>query len=38
MMIWCTLVQREGVEDRAAIKETVGSLNELGYPELVIVR
>ena len=30
------LVQCKGVEDRAAIKDTVESLNRLGYPELIV--
>ena len=29
-------VQRKDVEDQAAIKETVESLNRLGYPELIV--
>ena len=36
MMIWSTPVQCKGVEDQAAIKETVESLNRLGYPELIV--
>ena len=36
MMIWSMPVQCKGVEDRAAIKETVESLNRLGYPELTV--
>ena len=31
MIIWSTLVQCKSVEDQAAIKETVESLNRLGY-------
>ena len=30
------LVRCKGVEDQAAIKETVESLNRLGYPELIV--
>ena len=30
------LVQCKGVEDQAAIRETVESLNKLGYPELIV--
>ena len=36
VLIWSTLVQCKGVEDQAAIKETVESLNRLGYPELIV--
>ena len=36
MLIWSMLVQCKGVEDEAAIKETVKSLNRLGYPELIV--
>ena len=36
MMIWSMLVQCEGVDDQAAIKETVESLNRLGHPELIV--
>ena len=35
-MIWSTRGQCEGVEDQAAIKKTVESLNRLGYSELVV--
>ena len=35
-MISSMLVQCKGVEDRAAIKDTVESLNRLGYPELIV--
>ena len=33
MMIWSMPVQCKGVEDQAAIEETVESLNRLGHPE-----
>ena len=36
MMIWSMLVQCECVEDQAAIKETVESLNRPGFPELIV--
>ena len=36
MMIWSIPVQSKGVEDQAAIKETVESLNRLGYQELIV--
>ena len=36
MMIWSMLVQCKGVEDQAAIKETVESLHRRGYPELIV--
>ena len=36
MMIWSTPVRRKGVEEQAAIKETVESLNRLGNPELIV--
>ena len=36
MMIWSTPVQCKGVDDQAAIKETVESLNRLGYLELIV--
>ena len=36
MMMWNMLVQFMGVGDQAAMKETVESLNSLGYPELII--
>ena len=36
IMIWSMLVQCKGVEDQAAIKQTVESLNRLGYPELMV--
>ena len=36
MMIWSMLVQCEGVDDQAAIKETVESLNKLAHPELIV--
>ena len=36
MMIWSMPVQFKGVEDQAAIKETIESLNRLGYPELTV--
>ena len=36
MTIWNVPVQCKGVEDQAAIKETVESLNRLGYPELIV--
>ena len=36
MMILSMLVQCKGVEDQAAIKETVVSLTRLGYPELIV--
>ena len=36
MMIWSMLVQCEGVDDQAAIKETVESLNRLGQLELIV--
>ena len=35
LMIWNTPVQCKGVEDQAGSKETVESLNRLGYPELI---
>ena len=35
-MIWSMPVQCKGVEDKAAIKETVESLNRLGYRELIV--
>ena len=35
-MIWSMPVHCEGVEDQAAIKETVGSLNRVGYLELIV--
>ena len=35
MVIWSMPVQCKGVEDKAAINETVESLNILGYPELI---
>ena len=34
--IWNILIQCEGVEDMAAVKETVESLNRLGYLALVV--
>ena len=34
--IWSMFVQCKGVEDYAAIKETVEPLNRLGYPELIV--
>ena len=36
MMIWSMPVQCKGVDDEAAIKETVESFNRLGYPELIV--
>ena len=36
MMIWSMLVQCKCVEDQTAIKETVESLNRIGYPELTV--
>ena len=36
MMIWSMLVQCKGVEDQAAIKETVESLNRRGYTEQIV--
>ena len=36
MMFWSMLVPCKGVEDQAAIKEMVESLNRLGYPELIV--
>ena len=36
MMIWSMPVPFKGVEDQAAIKEAVESLNRLGYPELIV--
>ena len=36
--IWNMLVQCKGVEDLAAIKEAVESLNRLGYPESLAFR
>ena len=36
MMIWSMSVQCKGVEDQAAIKETVESLNRLGCLELIV--
>ena len=36
MMIWSMPVQCKGVDDQAAIKETVESLNRLGYLELIV--
>ena len=33
-MVWGMLVQCKGAEGQAAIKETVESLNRLGFPEL----
>ena len=36
MMIWRMPVQCKGVEDQAAVKETVESLNRLGCPELIV--
>ena len=36
MMIWSMPLQCKGVEDQAAIKETVESLNRLSYPELFV--
>ena len=36
MVIWSMLVQCEGVEDQAAVKETVESLNRLGFLELAV--
>ena len=36
MIIWSMLVQCKGVEDQAAIKEIVESLNRRGYPELIV--
>ena len=35
-MIWSTPVHWTGAEDLAATKETVESLNRLGYPELIV--
>ena len=35
VMIWSMLVQCKGVEDQAAITETVESLNRLGKLELI---
>ena len=35
-MIWSMLVQGKGVEEQAAIKETVDSLNGLDHPELTV--
>ena len=34
--IWSKFVHCKSVEDQAAIKETVESLNRLGYPELIV--
>ena len=36
VMIWSVPVQCKGVEDQAATKETVESLNRLGYLELLV--
>ena len=36
MMIWSTPVQCKGVDDQEAIKETVKSLNRLGFSELIV--
>ena len=36
MMIWSARVRCKGVEDQAAIKETVESLTRLRYPELIV--
>ena len=30
-------MQCKGVEDQAAIKETVHSMNRLGYPDLIVI-
>ena len=36
MMTWGILVQCSGVEDQAAIKQIVVSLDRLGHPELIV--
>ena len=35
-MMWSMLVQWKGVEDQAAVEETVESSNRLGHPEVVV--
>ena len=36
VVIWSTLVQCKGVDDQAAIKETIESLNKQGHLELIV--
>ena len=36
MMIWSMPLHCKAVEDQAAIKESVESLNRLGYPDLFV--